>query len=124
MVRRLFGLWLIVLIVLPWSAPFPTCDLADLFGSSEAPHGTPASTASNPAAVDDGTACLIPAIATTVGRLKPTALPASRAVRLFASAPIVTTDAPTLKADLSISDLQLVTILRLSDPFCSPWLPE
>jgi len=36
MLPKLFASWLVVLVVLPFTAPFSTCDLASLFGS---PHG-------------------------------------------------------------------------------------
>ena len=37
MVPRLCAAWLVLLIVLPFSAPFSTCDLATLFGGTENP---------------------------------------------------------------------------------------
>ncbi|HET6897600.1 MAG TPA: hypothetical protein VFK70_04600 [Vicinamibacteria bacterium] len=36
MLPKLFATWLVVLVVLPFTAPFSTCDLASVFGG---PHG-------------------------------------------------------------------------------------
>jgi len=35
MVSRAFAVWLVLLILLPFSAPFSTCDAATLFGRTE-----------------------------------------------------------------------------------------
>jgi len=112
MLRRVFGLWLVVLIVLPWSAPFPTCDLADLMGHPD--HSQTASTSSPSAAsLEDGTNCLIPSIADTVSRLKPSGRVLSRAVRQFSSAPHCALSSPAPAPAPASFLSQPITNLRL-----------
>ena len=61
---------LIVLIVLPFSAPGAVCGVTDLFGTANAtPHATGVPH-SSPAQVDDGTALLAPPAANIASRLK------------------------------------------------------
>src|SRR5580693_6948094 len=38
---KISALWLVLLILLPFTAPFPTCDLADLLGTSATSQGAP-----------------------------------------------------------------------------------
>jgi hypothetical protein len=40
MLARTFALWLVVLILLPFSAPFSTCDLATVFPAESGHHST------------------------------------------------------------------------------------
>jgi hypothetical protein len=67
---RRFGsfcaLWLTAQILLPFTAPFPTCDLADFLGSAE--HHSAPLVPSNSRA--DGDYAFAPPLATTSGRLK------------------------------------------------------
>ena len=60
------ALWLIAQILLPFTAPFPTCDLADFLGSAE--HHSAPLVPSNSRA--DGDYAFAPPLATTSGRLK------------------------------------------------------
>ena len=60
------ALWLTAQILLPFTAPFPTCDLADFLGSAE--HHSAPLVPSNSRA--DGDYAFAPPLATTGGRLK------------------------------------------------------
>ena len=60
------ALWLIAQILLPFTAPFPTCDLSDLLGG--APHHSSPLAPLNSRA--DGDYAFAPPLATTGGRLK------------------------------------------------------
>ena len=67
---RRFGtfcaLWLIAQILLPFTAPFPTCDLSDLLGGGQH-HSSPLAPLNSHA---DGDYSFAPPLATTGGRLK------------------------------------------------------
>ena len=67
---RRFGsfcaLWLIAQILLPFTAPFPTCDLSDLLGKTQ--HRSAPLVPSNSRA--DSDYAFAPPLATTGGRLK------------------------------------------------------
>ena len=41
MLSRISAIWLVILILLPFTAPFPTCELADLLGPSATSQGVP-----------------------------------------------------------------------------------
>ena len=60
MLSRVIASWLVVLILAPFTAPFPTCDLATLFGTSpvaeDAGHGPASGALSHDAAVVNGPA--------------------------------------------------------------------
>ncbi len=64
--KGLCALWLVVQILLPFTAPFPTCDLSDVLGSAPH-HGTPLAP---PSAHVDGDYAFPPPLATTTGRLR------------------------------------------------------
>jgi hypothetical protein len=63
--KGLCALWLVGQILLPFTAPFPTCDLADVLGG--APHSTPLVP---PSSHVDGDYTFAPPLATTTGRLR------------------------------------------------------
>ena len=67
---RRFGsfcaLWLIAQILLPFTAPFPTCDLSDFLGGAQH-HSAPLAPSSSCA---DGDYAFAPPLSTTGGRLK------------------------------------------------------
>jgi len=71
MLSRVSACWLVVLVLAPFTAPFPTCDLASLFGGSTqtqpAPGHLPASAIANDSAVAS-----VPAIGD--GRVRLTAI--------------------------------------------------
>jgi hypothetical protein len=69
MVRRFekfFALWLVAQILMPFTAPFPICDLSDLLGGTQH-HGAPIVPLT--ARVDGDYACA-PPLVTTAGRLR------------------------------------------------------
>jgi hypothetical protein len=69
MMRRTFAALLIALTLLPFTAPFPTCDIAALFGGSSPATSHPSSSVS---AVEDGSHTVALAAASTriVSRIK------------------------------------------------------
>jgi hypothetical protein len=67
---KICAAWFVVSIVLPWTAPFPTCDLTDLFGMhshQRAPLTDPSSPA-NASADSDYT--IVSPLVTREGHLK------------------------------------------------------
>jgi len=38
MLSKVVAVWLAVLVIVPFTAPFPTCDLASFAGDAEGPH--------------------------------------------------------------------------------------
>jgi hypothetical protein len=64
--RKFCALWLVTQILLPFTAPFPICDLSDLL--SGAHHDAASLMPSNPRV--EGDYALAPPLATTTGRLK------------------------------------------------------
>ena len=63
---RFCALWLVAQILLPFTAPFPTCDLSDFLGSAQH-RGAPLAPSSSRA---DGDYAFAPPLATPGGRLK------------------------------------------------------
>src|ERR1700719_202113 len=63
---RFCALWLVAQILLPFTAPFPTCDLSDFLGGAQH-HSAPLAPSSSRA---DGDYAFAPPLATTGGRLK------------------------------------------------------
>jgi hypothetical protein len=64
--EKFCALWLVAQILLPFTAPFPICDLSDLLGSAQH-RGAPLLPAN--ARVDGDYACA-PPLVTTAGRLR------------------------------------------------------
>jgi hypothetical protein len=64
--ERFCALWLVAQILLPCTAPFPTCDLSDLLGSAHH-HRAPLAPAN---ARVDGDYAFAPPLVTTAGRLR------------------------------------------------------
>jgi hypothetical protein len=54
MLKRLCAIWLVALIVLPFSAPFSTCDAARLFASDDSDQADPSTTHALPVARPGG----------------------------------------------------------------------
>jgi len=62
-------MWLIVLIVLPFTAPFPTCEPGDLLGGAGTHHQGVLPIPGSPSqAMDDSSILFPPAAAITTGR--------------------------------------------------------
>jgi hypothetical protein len=83
---RICATWFVVSIVLPWTAPFPTCDLADLFGM-HAHQRAPLTAPSSPAnASADADYSVVSPLVTKEGHLKlvvVSALNATAAVKVL-----------------------------------------
>jgi hypothetical protein len=71
MVSKVCAAWLVLLVLLPFSAPFPTCDLASLFTSpdSQGPHQPLQPTRPAASLADAATAHALP-LTRTAERLK------------------------------------------------------
>jgi len=68
MIAKLCATWLLALVVSPFTAPFQTCDAADVL------EGTDAAVVAPTASVATAAVSLVPGRATDAGRLKPTQL--------------------------------------------------
>src|SRR5580700_1026360 len=66
MLKRLCAFWLVAQVLLPFTAPFPTCDLSDFLGGAHH-HGAPLVP---PSSHVDGDYAFAPPLATTGGRLR------------------------------------------------------
>lgn len=64
--EKFCALWLVAQILLPFTAPFPICDLSDLLGGAQH-HGAPIAPVN--ARVDGNYVCA-PPLVTTAGRLR------------------------------------------------------
>jgi hypothetical protein len=68
MLSRVAACWLVVLVLAPFTAPFPTCDLAALFDGAQTQH-VPANLPGDVALACDSTIASVPAIS-GVGRVR------------------------------------------------------
>jgi hypothetical protein len=87
--ERFFAVWLLAQIVLPFTAPFPVCEIADFLGGASPHDASPAPVSPGDSQAD--AYAYAPPLATTAGRLKLVVvadLDASRIVHL--PPPIVT----------------------------------
>src|SRR5689334_11925553 len=88
-IRMLVTCWLVAQIVLPFTAPFPVCDLTDLLGGT-ANHATPL-TPNTPGSRPDASYAYAPPLWTTGGRARLWA--AQRGTPLTPNSPGSRTDA-------------------------------
>jgi hypothetical protein len=95
---RRFGsfcaLWLIAQILLPFTAPFPTCDLSDFLSSAQH-HSSPLMPSNSRA---DGDYAFAPPLATTGGRLKLVVVSSLDVSSVVGNAPVMTSPAPIVPA--------------------------
>ena len=95
---RRFGsfcaLWLIAQILLPFTAPFPTCDLSDFLGSAQH-HGSPLMPSNSRA---DGDYAFAPPLATTGGRLKLVVISSLDVSSVVGNAPVMAIGRPIVAA--------------------------
>src|ERR1700732_1805042 len=82
---RFCALWLIAQILLPFTAPFPTCDLSDFLGSTQH-HSAPLAPSSSRA---DGDYAFAPPLATTDGRLKIVVVSSLDVLGVSRNAPVI-----------------------------------
>jgi hypothetical protein len=97
MSRRLASfcaLWLTAQILLPFTAPFPTCDLSDLLGSAQH-HSSPLVPSNSRA---DGDYAYAPPRATTGGRLKLVVVSALDVSSVVGNAPAIAMSRPIAAA--------------------------
>jgi hypothetical protein len=76
MISKLSALWLILLVLLPFTAPFPTCGFDDFFGHDASGPSAPATPVQSPSAslADGATSLLAPPLTTMANRLRLVAL--------------------------------------------------
>jgi hypothetical protein len=91
--ERFCALWLVAQILLPCTAPFPTCDLSDLLGSAHqrAPL-VPANTRV------DGDYAFAPPLATAAGRLRLVVVSALDGSSVDATIPVIALGRPFASA--------------------------
>jgi hypothetical protein len=88
------ALWLIAQILLPFTAPFPTCDLSDLLGGVQQ-HSSPLAPLNSHA---DGDYSFAPPLATTGGRLKIVVVSSLDVSSVVGNAPAVPSARPVAPA--------------------------
>jgi hypothetical protein len=117
MLAKFFASWLVVLVLVPFTAPFSTCDLTGLFGIAQAHHSLLASPAvrerRNPDedVTNDAAILSVPCLS-TAGRIR--LLPLSRVTLAEAAIP----SAPaammwSAASTRSVGSTALSTILRV-----------
>jgi hypothetical protein len=105
MLPKLFASWLVVLVVLPFTAPFSTCDLASVFGS---PHGKRTPVARRPSVASATDAAVPTAVrASASGRVR--VLPLRR--EPFAVSTNPTSSAAVMSSAASPGGLREPTVL-------------
>ena len=113
---RTFGrwcaLWLVAQILLPFTAPFPTCELSDLLGSGH--HQERPAPLTPPRAYVNDNFAFAPPLATTSGRLKLKVVSALDPSNAGKVAPSLASDRP-LAAAVGEQDRRhsRATVLRL-----------
>ena len=111
MLPKFFASWLLVLVIAPFTAPFPTCDVTSLFGS---PQGQDAPAAPS-AAIVLTTDAAVPStvFVSSVGRIR--LLPLSRVPLTESALPFMS--AAAMGSDASADGMRepvaLSTILRV-----------
>jgi hypothetical protein len=105
------ALWLIAQILLPFTAPFPTCDLSDFLGGAQH-HGAPLVPSSSRA---DGDYAFAPPLATTGGRLRLVVVSWLDVSSVVWLAPVILPGRPCTAAALGWQERQQnqPTVLRL-----------
>ena len=111
MLPKLLASWLVVLVIVPFTAPFSTCDLPGLFGSAQR-QPLPFAAPTSAAVTSDATIPSIPCLS-TAGRIR--LLPLSGLP--LAQTKIVASSARFLSSAASTAGIReytvLTTILRL-----------
>jgi hypothetical protein len=109
--KGLCALWLVAQILLPFTAPFPTCDLSDILGNASH-HGTPLAP---PSAHVDGDYAFAPPLATTTGRLRLVVVSSLDATGVVDTTPVIVAGGRPLAVVVSGHERPPVppTVLRL-----------
>lgn len=85
MLSRVAACWLVVLVLAPFTAPFPTCDFAALFGAAQTQHA-PMTPPGSAALASDTNIASVPAISHIArARLLQASTSASSAVECFSA---------------------------------------
>jgi hypothetical protein len=87
---RFCALWLAAQILLPFTAPFPTCDLSDFLGGAQH-HGAPLAPSHSRA---DGDYAFAPPLGTTGGRLKLVVVSSLDVLGVVRTAPVMAIGRP------------------------------
>jgi hypothetical protein len=106
---NLCALWLIVQVLLPFTAPFPTCDLTDLLGRAQH-HSGPLGPSNSRA---DGDYAVAPPLATTGGRLKIVVVSSLDVSNVVGKAPVVAIGRPFAAVGGRHRPQNQPTVLRL-----------
>jgi hypothetical protein len=110
MVSKFVACWLIVLVLAPFTAPFPTCDNSTLFGGAR--HQRAPSTPASAALTNDSTVARVPGIS-GAGRIRFAPLDGVAVARSETVSSATSRAQPCL-SPLGMADpLLLTTILRL-----------
>jgi hypothetical protein len=107
---RFCALWLVAQILLPFTAPFPTCDLSDFLGSAQH-HSAPLAPSNSRA---DGDYAFAPPLATTGGRLKIVVVSSLDVLGAGRNAPVIAIGRPFAAVDSGrLRPQNQPTVLRL-----------
>jgi hypothetical protein len=108
-VKKFCALWLVAQVLLPFTAPFPTCDLSDLLGRGH--HHAPVAP---PNSHVDGDYAFAPPLATTAGRLKLVVVSALDVSNVAGMTPAILSGRPLVVAAAGLEHRQnQATVLRL-----------
>jgi hypothetical protein len=115
MLSKFSALWLVVLILLPFTAPFPTCDVADCFGRGAADHGVaPAPPLSSTTLIADAeSSLLVPPLASRARQLRQAAMSDLNTPRFDAGSLLLSLVPPVDLDQGAGSERPPIAILRL-----------
>jgi hypothetical protein len=111
MLSKFFASWLLVLVIAPFTAPFPTCDATSLFGSPQGQDAPAAPSAAIVLTTDEAVPSAV--FVASIGRIR--LLPLSRVPLTESALPF--TSAAAMGSDASADSMRepvaLSTILRV-----------
>jgi hypothetical protein len=113
MLSKIFASWLVALIIVPFTAPFSTCDIASFVGgaSAHAPHAP----GSDPSSVTPANEAVVPGVlfVSAAGRVRPLPLSSIAAVDSPARASSATAAGPMRPVAFMRVHLALRTVIRV-----------
>jgi hypothetical protein len=109
------AVWLVVLILLPFTAPFPTCDIATFFGQKASDQGVPLGPPTSPAALvaDAVSSLLFPPLERMARQVTQVALSNFNTPHIAVRSPLVILVPPLGSNDLAGTERVPSAILRL-----------
>ena len=115
MLSKFSALWLVVLILLPFTAPFPTCNIADFLGRSAADHRMAPVQPTSPTTLiaDAESSLLVPPLATMASQLRQVASSDLNTPRFAVGSPLVILVLPVGVDDGTRSERPPLAVLRL-----------